>query len=163
MKFNLSRITFSLLIAISIIWYLPVVGQTINSESEKQAIKEVIQESYVEGLQNEGDAAKIDAGFHPGFNLLGIGKGDQIWKLPIYTWKENALNDLKNGKKPKSGDDLVTVNFLSVDVTGTAAVVKLEFFVGNKKTYVDYISLYKFENGWKIVNKIFYKLPEANE
>jgi hypothetical protein len=144
-------------------WYLPLISQTQNIEDEKEAIKKVIQTSYVEGLQNEGDIIKIDAGFHPGFSLLGIGKGDQIWKLPIYTWKENAINDVKSGKKPKSGDDLVTVNFLSVDVTGTAAVVKLEFFVGDKKTYIDYISVYKFESGWKIVNKIFYKLPEAND
>lgn len=134
-------------------------GMTQSVEDDKEAIKLVIQSAYVEGLQNEGDAAKIDAGFHPGFNLLGIGKGDQIWKLPIYTWKGNALDDVKTGKKPKSGDDVVTVNFLNVDVTGTAAVVKLEFLVGGKKTYVDYISLYKFESGWKIVSKIYYKLP----
>ena len=163
MKFNLSRISFALLIVLNIMWYSPLCSQTQKIEDEKEAIKKVIQTSYVEGLQNEGDATKIGAGFHPGFNLLGIGKGDQIWKLPIYTWKENAINDVKSGKKPKSGDDLVTVNYLSIDVTGTAAVVKLEFFVGDKKTYIDYISLYKFESGWKIVNKIFYKLPEAND
>lgn len=114
----------------------------------------------MEGLQNEGDAAKIDSGFHPGFNLLGIGKGDNIWKLPIYTWKENALTDLEEGKKPKADAEKVTVNFLNVDVSGTAAVVKLEFLVGGQLKYIDYISLYKFESGWKIVSKIFYKTPE---
>lgn len=136
-------------------------AQLAAAESDQEEIKKVIQTAYVEGLQNEGDAIKIDAGFHPGFELLGIAKGDQIWKLPIYTWKEKALDDVKNGKKPKSGEDKVTVKFLSVDVTGTAAVVKLAFFVGEKKTYIDYLSLYKFESGWKIVNKIFYKLPET--
>ena len=144
-----------LLIAVSFTF-----GMAQAVEEEKEAIKKVIQTAYVEGLQNEGDAAKIDAGFHPGFDLLGIGKGDQIWKLPIYTWKERALDDVKSGKKPKPAEETVTVNFLSVDVTGTAAVVKLEFLVGGKKTYVDYISLYKFASGWKIVNKIFYKLPQ---
>ena len=139
-----------------------ITGIAQSIEEEQEAIQNVIQSAYVEGLQNEGDAAKIDAGFHPGFNLLGIGKGDNIWKLPIYTWKENALNDVKSGKNPKAGDDLVTVRFLTVDVTGTAAMVKLEFLVGSKPTYVDYISLYKFESGWKIVNKIFYKLPDEN-
>lgn len=134
-----------------------------QSAEEEEAIKKVIQTAYVDGLQNEGDAAKIDAGFHPGFDLLGIAKGDNIWKLPIYTWRENAVNDVKTGKKPKTGDDLVTVNFLTVDIAGTAAVVKLEFLVGGKKTYIDYISLYKFESGWKIVNKIFYKFPQEEE
>ena len=140
-----------------------ITGMAQSIEEEQEAIKNVIQSAYVEGLQNEGDAAKIDAGFHPGFNLLGIGKGDNIWKLPIYTWKENALNDVKSGKKPKAGDEIITVDFLSVDVTGTASVVKLAFLVGGKKTYIDYISLYKFESGWKIVNKIYYKIPQEEK
>jgi hypothetical protein len=134
--------------------------QAQSATEDQQAIKQVIQTAYIEGLVNEGDAEKIDAGFHPAFELIGIGQGDQMWELPIYTWKERSLDDRKNGKKPKTGDDVVTANFLDVDVTGTAAVVKLEFLVGGKKTYVDYISLYKFESGWKIVNKIFFKLPE---
>ncbi len=137
-------------------------AQTVTVEEEQEAIKKVVQSAYVDGLQNEGDAAKIDAGFHPGFNLLGIGKGDQIWKLPIYTWKENALNDVKSGKKPRTGDEMINVKFLTVDVTGTAAVVKLEFYVGDTKKYVDYLSLYKFESGWKIVSKIFYKFPDED-
>jgi len=36
-------------------------------------------------------------------------------------------------------------------------MAKIDFYVGDKLTYVDYISLYKFEEGWKMVNKIFYK------
>jgi hypothetical protein len=131
-----------------------------SPEEDKEAVKKVIQMAYVEGLQNEGNTEKIDAGFHPGFELLGIAKGDQIWKLPIYTWRERAVADVKSGKKPKPEDQKVTVNFLSVDVTGTAAVVKLEFLVGGVKKYVDYLSLYKFESGWKIVNKIYYQIPE---
>jgi hypothetical protein len=132
-------------------------------EEEQAAIKQVIQSAYVDGLQNEGDATKIDAGFHPGFNLLGIGERDNMWQLPIYTWKANALYAVEEGKKPRKSDELVTVNFLSVDVTGTAAVVKLEFLVGGKVTYIDYISLYKFESNWLIVNKIFYKLPDEEK
>jgi len=66
-------------------------AQTTTVEEEQQLIKDVIQTAYVEGLQNEGNTDKIDAGFHPAFNLLGIGKGDQIWSLPIYTWREMAI------------------------------------------------------------------------
>ena len=63
----------------------------------------------------------------------------------------------ENGILPKSDKGIVTVEFKSIDITGTAAVAKIEFFVDNVLTYVDYISLYKFEDGWKIVNKIYYK------
>lgn len=129
-------------------------------EKDKEAIKKVIQTAYVEGLQNEGDVEKIDAGIHPGFNLLGIGEGEKMWNLPIEDWKKKTLERKEKGEYPRTGDKAVSVKFLSVDVTGTAAVAKIEFYVGKKLTYVDYISLYKFPEGWKMVNKIYYKFPE---
>ena len=129
-----------------------------NVEQEKDAIKKVIQTAYVEGLQNEGDADKIDSGIHPDFDLLGIGKNSTIWKYSITDWKDSSVKKRKAGKLPLTGDDIVSVKFVSIDITGTAAIAKIEFYVGKKLTYIDYISLYKFENGWKMVNKIFYKL-----
>ena len=44
-----------------------------------------------------------------------------------------------------------------IDITGTAAIVKIELFKGGKQIYTDYLSLYKFEEGWRIVNKIYFK------
>jgi hypothetical protein len=135
-------------------------GLLMAQTEDQDAIKKVIQTSYVEGIQNEGDPDKIDAGFHPGFRLLGVGKGNEMWELPIYTWKERASNEVAEGKKPRKAEEAVSVKFLDVDVTGNAAVVKLEFYVGEKLTFIDYISLYKFGEEWKIVSKIFYRLPE---
>lgn len=126
-------------------------------ENQKEIIKETIQTSYVEGLQNEGDASKIDAGFHPGFYLLGIDKEDAMWKYSIKDWKNKAVQKRKEGVFPLVGNNKVSVKFLNVDITGNAAMVKLEYYIGEKLTFVDYISLYKFESGWKIVSKIFYK------
>ncbi len=127
---------------------------------DKKAIKKVIQTAYVDGLQNEGDMNKIDSGIHPEFNLLGIGENNNMWNLPIDKWKEQTAKKKTAGKLPRTGDKLVSVKFESIDVTGTAAVAKIQFYVGKKLTYVDYISLYKFDNGWKMVNKIYYKIPE---
>ena len=127
-----------------------------NIEEEKEAIMNVIQTSYVEGLQNEGDLEKIDSGIHPGFNLLGIDKGDEMWNLSIEDWKTKTVKRLEAGELPRK-ENLISIKFLDVDVTGTAAVAKIEFYVGKDLVYVDYISLYKFESGWKMVNKIYYK------
>ena len=135
---------------------LNAVSQSI--EKEKEAIKKVIQTAYVEGLLNEGDAGKIDSGFHPQFHLLGISEGDEMWNLNIKDWKSRQVKKKTDGELPLKDDKKVSIKFKSVDVTGTAAVAKLEFFIGDKLTYIDYISLYKFESGWKMVNKIFYKL-----
>jgi len=144
------------LLTVLILAAVAVMAQT----EDQDAIKKVIQTAYVEGLQNEGDMEKIDFGFHPGFRLLGIGQGTEMWELPIYTWKEKAAKELAEGKKPRKAEEAVSIKFLSVDVTGTAAVAKIEFYVGEKLTYVDYLSLYKFQEDWKIVSKIFYKFDD---
>lgn len=130
-------------------------------DSEKEEIKKVIQTAYVDGLQNEGDLVKIDSGIHPDFVLLGIGKdGSSMWKYPIAEWKTNTGKKLKEGKLPRTGDDKVSIKFLDVDITGNAAVAKIEFYVGDVKRYVDYISLYKFDSGWMMVNKIYYEFKK---
>ncbi len=126
-------------------------------DADKDAIKSVIQTAYVEGLQNEGDMNKIDSGIHPDFVLLGIGEDGNMWKYPITDWKVSTEKKLKEGKLPKLGNDKVSIKFLNIDVTGNAAVAKIEFYVGDVKRYVDYISLYKFDKDWMMVNKIYYE------
>ncbi|NPD46806.1 MULTISPECIES: nuclear transport factor 2 family protein [unclassified Lentimicrobium] len=143
-----------LFIAFCLFLSIGIFAQSV--EKEQEAIKDIIQTAYVEGLQNEGNIRKIDAGIHPEFNLLGIDKGDEMWKLSISEWKDKTVKRLDAGELPRK-ENLISIKFLDIDVTGTAAVVKIEFYVGEKLTYVDYISLYKFESGWKMVNKIYYK------
>jgi hypothetical protein len=146
------------LFVIAVIICSGVYAQTL--EEEKEAIKKVIQTAYVDGLQNEGDLAKIDSGIHPDFRLIGIGENNNLWSLPIDQWKEKTKKKKEDGHFPRTGDKKVSVKFESVDITGTAAVAKIQFYVGEKLTYVDYIALYKFSDGWKMVNKIYYKFPE---
>ena len=133
-----------------------------NMEAEKEAIKKVIQSAYVDGLQNNGDLEAVDAGFHPAFQLIGIGNGESMWSYPIYNWKDDVKRGKEAGKFPRKEEEKVTVEFPMIDISGTAAVAKLEFYVGKKLVYIDYMSLYKFGDNWKIVNKIFYKLPEKD-
>ena len=152
----------SMSILFAAIFIVLLVGNIFSGEDKQdvEAIKKTIQTAYVDGLQNEGDLKKIDKGFHPDFNLLGIGEKGDMWKLPIKKWKDKTVQKVKDGKLPLSGQDKVSIKFLSVDVTGTAAVAKIEFYVGKELKYIDYLSLYKFNKEWKIVNKIFYKIEE---
>lgn len=129
-------------------------------KADKEAIKKVIQTAYVDGLQNEADSAKINSGIHPDFLLLGIGKKGEMWNYPIDKWTADVLKRKEKGGYPKTGDKKVSVRFKNIDITGTAAVAKIEFYVGKQRKYVDYIALYKFESGWKMVNKIFYKFEK---
>ena len=130
-------------------------------KADNDAIKKVVQTAYIDGLQNKGDLELTRQGFHPGFNLL-IMKNDMLEELPIYNWI--AYAEMKKAKDPASPseEDMVTCEFLDIDITGTAAIVKLKFLKGGKHIYTDYLSLYKFSDSWKIVSKIFYKIPEEN-
>lgn len=143
---------------IFLLLFTAVVCFATDIEKEKEAIKKTIQTAYVEGLQNEGDLEKIDKGFHSCFKLLGLKDGTDIWELPISEWKEKTKKRKEKGAYPKTGDKKVSVEFEMIDITGNAAIAKFKFFAGNKFKYVDYLSLYKFNDGWKIVGKIYHEI-----
>ena len=120
--------------------------------SEDAAIKALVQSAYVDGLQNLGDLEKTRAGFHPDFVLLGLREG-KLTRLPIAEWIASAEKRKADGVKPP----LTVCKFLAVDVTGSAASVKLELHQNDARIFTDYLSLYKFPDGWKIVGKIYYR------
>ena len=124
-------------------------------DTEKEAIKKVIQTSYVDGLQNKGPVADIEAGFHPGFELLGMRNGE-LTKWPIYSWISYHEKKLAEDANPPKDNEKVTAKFPMVDVTGNAGIAKVELFRDGEKIFTDYLSLYKFEDGWKIVSKIYH-------
>jgi hypothetical protein len=51
------------------------------------------------------------------------------------------------------------LRFASVDVTGSAASVRLEMDNWQSHRFTDYLSLVKIDGTWKIVNKTFYMHP----
>ncbi len=128
-----------------------------GTSSDEEAIRKVIQTSYVEGLQNEGDTVKINSGFHPSFEMLIPAKDGSLQKYGLAAWKAKIRENVADGRLPRKKGEEISVKFLEVDVTGTAATAKFEFYVGGKLTFVDYMFLYRFSDGWKIVSKIYYK------
>lgn len=128
-------------------------------EAEKEAIKKLVLSAYVDGLQNKGDLDATREGFFPGFNLL-ILKGNMVDKLPIYNWIQFAEMKKQKDPEPYSAEQLTTCEFEFIDISGSAAVAKIHLSKGGKKIFTDYLSLYKFEEGWKIVGKIYYRIPE---
>jgi len=127
-----------------------------DAEKEKQAIKNVIQTAYVDGLQNKGDVEDIKEGFHPGFNLLGV-RENILTKLPIYSWVESFEKRKTTNPEPPTAEQKVTCDYLLIDVTGNAAMAKIQLNRNNELLFTDYLQLYKFEAGWKIVSKIYYR------
>jgi hypothetical protein len=150
----MSKIVVTFIVVIGL-FSVGLIGE--GPASDKEAIQKVIKDAYIDGLCNTGNIEKIKKGFHPGFNLLGV-RGNVLNPLPIYNWIEYIKMDKEKGKFPKK--DPVSVKFLFVDVTGNAAVAKIAYIQKEKQIYTDYLSLYKFKEGWRLVNKIYYKHPQ---
>jgi hypothetical protein len=127
--------------------------------NDEEVIKNLILTAYVDGLQNLGDLDATREGFYPGFELL-VFRNNMISKFPIYNWITYKEIGKAKQTEPLKEEELTTCDFEFVDITGTAAVAKIHLNKGGKKTYTDYLSLYKFEDGWKIVSKIYYQIPE---
>jgi hypothetical protein len=120
--------------------------------ADEEAIKALVQTAYVDGLMNLGDLEKTRAGFHPDFVLLGVQDG-KLTRFPIADWIASTEKRKAQGQKLP----LVSCTFVQVDITGNGSVVKLELHREGTHIFTDYLSLYKFPDGWKIVGKIYYR------
>lgn len=138
-----------------LLFSMVITAQTVKQE--KKAIKNVITTAYVEGLMNEGNNKKIDFGIHPDFRILEYKPSFGLRIYSLSEWKSNNVIRKRTGLLPRKQDNLVSIKFKRIDITGTAAIAKVKFYSGKKFLYIDYIGLYKFKEGWKMVNKIFYK------
>lgn len=113
------------------------------------AIKEVLIDSYIKGIHIERDSIAVRSGFHPSF-LMHVYADGQIIQANLEMWLQRLnLDGVKN-------TDQITYTFQSIEVSGTAATVRMELYENSKHLYTDYFGMYKFTNGWQIINKIFY-------
>jgi Putative lumazine-binding len=127
-------------------------GFALFAQSDEEAVKQVVTSAYIEGIQNRGDVAAIRKGFHPSFNMLRL-TDNNIAPLPIEEW----ITNLEKSKSQNTPFAKTTGKFINVDITGNAAVVKLELYREEKKVFTDYIVLYKFTEGWRIVSKTYFR------
>lgn len=135
---------------IFLIFFLPAV---VFAQNDEALVKQVVTRAYVEGIHNRGSVDEIRKGFHPTFSMLRL-VDNEIKPLPIEEWIANLEKAKKESTTPPVKTD---GKFVDVDITGNAAVVKLELYRENKKVFTDYLVLYKFAEGWRIVSKTFYR------
>jgi hypothetical protein len=122
---------------------------------EQLAVQKVVIDGYVDGIHNFRRVEAVRTGFHPGFEMLYLREG-RLEKLPIYNWIA-SLEERNRKEPPPTARATTTARFALIDITGTAAVCKVELTRDGKLVFTDYLSLYKFEDGWKIVGKVFHR------
>jgi hypothetical protein len=130
------------------------VSLSTGRASDAEEIKRVIDQAYIDGIQNWGDPDVIRNYVVPEFVMLML-VDNQIQSLPIETWIENIQR--QKAAHPEGPPHPATVRYLEVDVTGNAAMVKLELYRQGRRQFTDYLALYRFEAGWRIVGKTFHR------
>lgn len=151
MKLFLTLLTILGITSLALFSFKAIEG--VESEND---VREVVLKAYVNGAFNELDAESMENGFHGDFAIFSA-DGEEIRKYPIAQWLEGVRKRRSNNYDPKDEKNVWKHNLASVDVTGGAAQVKVELFNQGKHVYTDYLSLLKFESGWKIVAKVYHK------
>jgi hypothetical protein len=121
-------------------------------QAAREAIRRVIEEAYIRGIHETQDEATVRSGFHPDFAMLVL-QDNTMLKVGLEEWLVR-VEALKAGN-PELWSAETTCEFLLIDAAGKAAVAKLEVYKGDTFFSTDYMLLYKFEEGWKIVSKVF--------
>jgi hypothetical protein len=120
--------------------------------AEDAAIVAVVDRAYVHGVHIDSDPELMRSGMHDSF-VMFVQSDKGINQLTRDAWIERlaaARAKDPNAKKPEIKADITVL-----DRSGKAAVAKVALFRDGKQIFTDYISLYRFEEGWKLVSKIF--------
>ncbi len=130
------------------------IAEDVNADAE--AVKKVVESAYVKGIHIDRDVEAVRAGFNPAFVMFRLEKG-VVTQMTIDEW----IAGIEKSKKERPGPlpQKTTHEFSMVDVTGDAAVARVELYKDGKHVFTDYISLYRLADGWKIVGKIYYRHP----
>jgi len=118
----------------------------------KEAIRRVIEKAYIQGIHGDQDEETVKSGFHQDFAMLVL-QNDTIDKVTVDEWLDRI--ETMKAENPELWNAETTHNFELIDVAGYAAVAKLDVYKGTTHFSTDYMLLYRFEEGWRIVSKIF--------
>ena len=147
--------------ASSIIFGLLLIGSIatafLNADS-KSEVEKVIQESYFNGAFNDLDTVSMRQGFHADFAIFSA-KGNEINRYPIDTWIE-GIEKRKQDPNFDPSQAKMDCEIASLDITEGCAAAKIEISKNGKMVYTDYLSLLKFDDGWKIVAKVYHAHPK---
>lgn len=147
----------------------PLIGSNGDSDPVKRSpesgggdvdnIKRVIEEAYVMGLHERQDEAAVRAGFHDEFRMYVREEGGVV-PVTVDEWL-GRVDQLKAGD-PELWQLATRVEFVDIDVSGDCAVAKLIVHKGRHYFSTDYMLLYRLEEGWRIVAKVFSTTAQAD-
>jgi len=120
-------------------------------DADRSRIEAVI-EDYFQGMYHS-DVERLSRAFHPDGRITGYDEGKLI-NGPIAAF----IQFIGGAAAPVDEGEAFDMEILAIDVAGDAATVKVRD-VYKGLNFVDFLTLLKFEDGWRIVNKTFHHAP----
>lgn len=141
---------------IVVVLFMSLIINFVKIDKEVEAVKEIIETGYVHGAFNELNPEAMARTFHKDFAIFSPGNNGEIRRYPISNWIANTKST-KESEEFNAEENVWNHTFSSVDISGNSAAVKLELYHEGNHVYTDYLSLLKFEEGWKIVAKVYHE------
>ncbi len=118
---------------------------------DRIVIENVITESYLVPVYLSTNTEAIKKGFHENFTLYELRKG----ALSVQS-RDQWIESLVKANQ-QSQDKKKTYNWMFelIDIEEQTALVKLRINENGSIKYVDYLTLYKFKEGWRVITKQF--------
>ncbi len=114
-----------------------------------------VVENYFNGIYT-GDVLKLKSVFHPDATLFG-----NIQGKPYQKSVAEYLDGVKNRKSPSELNEPFSKKMISLEILGSIAVARLHVPILGY-FYHDYLSFFKQDGSWLIVNKLFIHNPLKN-
>jgi hypothetical protein len=146
-----NKIAFMLTFAMVFAALALVRAESDLMSSDEEAIRATVQ-GYFDGMMTPSTDA-LKGSFHPESRLIGLSDGELVI-IPFADWQVSFEREFDDDW----GNEMFRNQIVSVDIAGTAAVAKVDL-QWPRVHYVDYLSLIKIGDEWKIVNKIWHQGP----
>jgi hypothetical protein len=123
-------------------------AQMHGGHNDDDAIRQVVQSAYIEGLHMNAGHDQVRAGFHPEF-VMFVRSDDGVRRVTIEEW----ISRLPPEGTVPSREATADIQVLSRE--GNAAAVRAEVYFDGEHVYTDFFLLYAVEGSWRIVGKTF--------
>jgi hypothetical protein len=137
--------TKSILLVVAFLLCGSTLAQAQGSR-EEETIRKVVQH-YFDGITND-DVESMKKAFHAKAKIFVI-RDEGLEEIKL----ERVYENMRDNMRRQVGKDDAPKRVVSIDQSGDAASVKVQMDYANG-TQTEYLSLIKFNDGWKVVSKV---------
>ena len=121
-----------------------------TTDADKGAIVKLISESYLGAAHNNIDIDGLKKGFHESFTWQNK-QHDRLLTTTLRQWI--ILLEREKWLRP-DWNNRTTAEIEVIGIEGHAAAARVDIYNHQIHEFTDFLSVYKFTDGWKITNKI---------